>query len=39
MNCIINFCKIISDMLKDTSKDGQPDGADMFFPSTVFSII
>lgn len=36
---LINFCRVISIMLQETSKDGQPDGADMFFPSCIYSFL
>lgn len=26
-------------MLKDSSKDGRPDGADLFFPCSVFALL
>lgn len=36
---LINFCRVISIMLQETSPDGQPDGADMFFPSCIYSFL
>lgn len=36
---LINFCRVISIMLQETSIDGQPDGADMFFPSCIYSFL
>ena len=36
---LINFCRVISIMLQETSLDGQPDGADMFFPSCIYSFL
>ena len=36
---LINFCRVISIMLQETSLDGQPDGADMFFPSCIYSFM
>mmetsp|Transcript_37778 Transcript_37778/g.27481 ORF Transcript_37778/g.27481 Transcript_37778/m.27481 type:complete len:130 (-) Transcript_37778:686-1075(-) len=32
INLLINFCKTLTHMLKETSADGGPDGADTFFP-------
>ena len=39
LNLIINFSKVISMMLQETSKDGRPDGADMFFPCSVYALL
>ena len=39
LNSIINFSKVISMMLQESSKDGMPDGADMFFPSAVYALL
>ena len=39
LNNVLNFCKVISMMLKDSSKDGRPDGADLFFPCSVFALL
>ena len=39
LTMLINFCRIISIMLQETSADGQPDGADMFFPCCIFSFL
>lgn len=39
LNLIINFSKVISMMLQETSKDGLPDGADMFFPCSVYALL
>ena len=39
LTMLINFCRVISIMLQETSPDGQPDGADMFFPSCIYSFL
>jgi Rab5 GDP/GTP exchange factor len=39
LTMLINFCRVISIMLQETSLDGQPDGADMFFPSCIYSFL
>jgi len=39
LTMLINFCRVISIMLQETSLDGQPDGADMFFPSCIYSFM
>lgn len=39
LNSIINFSKVISMMLQESSKDGTPDGADMFFPCAVYALL
>ena len=38
LNLIINFAKVISLMLQETSKNGEPDGADLFFPAQIYAI-
>jgi len=39
LTMLINFCRVISIMLQETSLDGQPDGADMFFPCSIYSFL
>ena len=39
LNSIINFCKVISMMLQESSRDGTPDGADMSFPCSVYALL
>ena len=39
MNNVLNFCLVISMMLKDSSRDGSPDGADVLFPVSVYALI
>ena len=39
LTMLINFCRVISIMLQETSLDGQPDGADMFFPSCIYTFL
>ncbi len=39
LNVVLNFCKVISMMLQDSSKDGRPDGADLFFPCSVYALL
>lgn len=36
---VINCCKILSDMLKDTNPKQEPDGADTFFPAKVLCLL
>ena len=36
MVLIMNACKVIGLMLKETAKPGAADGADMFFPSIIY---
>lgn len=36
LNLVINFAKVVALMLQETSKSGEPDGADMFFPAQIF---
>jgi len=31
--------KVISTMLQESSRDGTPDGADLFFPCSVYAIL
>jgi hypothetical protein len=33
LNLVINFAKVISLMLQETSQSGEPDGADLYFPA------
>ena len=39
LNNVLNFCKVISMMLQESSKDGRPDGADLFFPCSVYALL
>ena len=39
LNSVINFCKVISMMLQESSRDGTPDGADTFFPCSVYAML
>jgi hypothetical protein len=39
MVCIMNACKVIGLMLKETNKSSVGDGADMFFPTIVYVLI
>jgi len=39
LNNVLNFCKVVSMMLKDSSRDGRPDGADLFFPCSVYALL
>ena len=39
LNNVLNFCKVVSMMLKDSSRDGRPDGADLFFPCTIYTLL
>ena len=36
---MLNFCKVIAEMLKETAKDGTPEGADIFFPCTIYAML
>ena len=38
LNLVINSAKAISLMLQETSVSGDPDGADMFFPTQIYAI-
>jgi hypothetical protein len=38
LNLIINSAKAISLMLQETSVSGEPDGADLFFPTQIYAI-
>ncbi len=38
LNLVINSAKAISLMLQETSVSGDPDGADMFFPTQIYVI-
>ena len=38
LNIIINFAKVISLMLQETSVSGEPDGADLFFPTQIYAL-
>ena len=39
LNLVLNFCKVISSMLQESSRDGRPDGADLFFPCSVYALL
>jgi len=39
LNCVINFSKLIAQMLQSTSKDGSPEGADLFIPSAIYILL
>ena len=39
LNNVLNFTKVMSMMLKETSKDGRPDGADVLFPCSVYALL
>jgi hypothetical protein len=36
LNLVTNFAKVVSLMLSETSKNGVPDGADLYFPTTIY---
>ena len=36
LNLVINFAKVLSLMLQETSQSGEPDGADLYFPSQIY---
>jgi hypothetical protein len=33
------FSRVISNLLKDTAKDGMPDGADTLMPVTIYALL
>eukprot|EP00350_Pseudokeronopsis_sp_OXSARD2_P006380 CAMPEP_0170555400 /NCGR_PEP_ID=MMETSP0211-20121228/13296_1 /TAXON_ID=311385 /ORGANISM="Pseudokeronopsis sp., Strain OXSARD2" /LENGTH=124 /DNA_ID=CAMNT_0010865207 /DNA_START=250 /DNA_END=624 /DNA_ORIENTATION=+ len=39
LNALISFSKVVGMMLQNTAKEGEPDGADMFMPATIFTLL
>jgi hypothetical protein len=39
LKCLIDFVKAIQAMLSETAKDGNPDGADILLPCTIYALL
>ena len=39
LNLVINFAKVVSLMLQESNTRGEPDGADLFFPALIYTVL